>query len=120
MKINYPGDLKVIEAEFKIWKAFWSVEGSNPQKDVISSLKICDSLQTFSNIKVLFQIYATLPVTTASSERSFSCLKYLKNYLRSTMGEARLNGVAQMFINRDIKLNCEKVLKEFKIKKTSA
>ena len=36
------------------------------------------------------------------------------------MGEARLNGVAQMFINPDIKLNCEKVLKEFKIKKTSA
>ena len=67
-----PGDLRDLEAEFKRWKAMWSVENSNPPKDAISSLKICDSLQTFPNIKVLLQIYVTLPVTAASSERSFS------------------------------------------------
>jgi len=39
---------------------------------------------------VLLQIYATLPVTTATGERSFSALKYLKNYLWSMMGEERL------------------------------
>ena len=42
----------------------------------------------------------TLPVTTATGERSFSALKYFKNYLRSKMGEERLNGLAHMFINR--------------------
>jgi hAT family C-terminal dimerisation region len=42
----------------------------------------------------------TLPVTTATGERSFSALKYLKNYLRSKMGEERLNGLAHMCINR--------------------
>ena len=31
----------------------------------------------------------TLPVTTATGERSVSALKYLKNYLRSKMGEER-------------------------------
>ena len=67
-----PGDLRDLEAEFKRWKAMRSVENSNPPKDAISSLKICDSLQTFPNIKVLLQIYVTLPVTAASSERSFS------------------------------------------------
>ena len=42
----------------------------------------------------------TLPVTTATGERSFSALNYLKNYLRSKMGEERLNGLAHMCINR--------------------
>ena len=42
----------------------------------------------------------TLPVTTATGERPFSALKYLKNYLRSKMGEERLNGLTHMCINR--------------------
>ena len=42
----------------------------------------------------------TLLMTTATGERSFSVLKYLKNYLRSKMGEERLNGLAHMRINR--------------------
>ena len=33
----------------------------------------------------------TIPVTSCSSERSFSSLRRLKTYLRSTMGQARLN-----------------------------
>jgi hAT family C-terminal dimerisation region len=37
-------------------------------------------------LAVLLRIFATLPVTTATGERSFSALKYLTNYLRSTMG----------------------------------
>ena len=38
-------------------------------------------------------------MTTATGERSFSALKYIKNYLRSTVGEERLNGLAHMYIN---------------------
>ena len=58
-------------------------------------------------------ITATLPVTTATGERSFSSLKFIKNYLRSTMGEDRLNGMAHLFINRDIKLDYQSVIEEF-------
>jgi hypothetical protein len=32
-------------------------------------------------IGAVLQIFTTLPVTTATGERSFSALKYLKNYL---------------------------------------
>ena len=42
----------------------------------------------------------TLPVTNATGERSFSALKYLKNYLRSKMSEERLNGLAHMCKHR--------------------
>ena len=43
---------------------------------------------------------AIQPVTTASAERSFSNLR-LKTWLRATMGEDRLSGLALMSLNRD-------------------
>ena len=70
-------------------------------------------LGTYPAICVLLKIYATLPVTTATGERSFSTLKYLKNYLRSTMTEDRLNGLAHLYINRDVPLDYSKVIEEF-------
>ena len=54
----------------------------------------------------MLQVFGTL-VTTAIGE---SALKYIKNYLRSKMGEKRLNGLAHLFINRDIDLNRESVI----------
>ena len=44
---------------------------------------------------------AIQPVTTASAERSFSNLRRLKTWLRTTMGEDRLSGLALMSLNRD-------------------
>jgi hypothetical protein len=52
----------------------------------------------------MLQIFATLPVTTATGGKSFCALKYLKNCLRSAVIEDRLNGVAHLYINRDIEL----------------
>ena len=41
-------------------------------------------------------------MTVASAERSFSKLKLLKNYLRSTMSQERLNSLAMCTIERAI------------------
>jgi hypothetical protein len=43
-----------------------------------------------------------MPVTVASAERSFSKLKLLKNYLRSTMSQERLNGLATLCIEKGL------------------
>ena len=56
----------------------------------------------FSNILVVYRILLTVPVTVASAERSFSKLKLFKNYLRSTMSQERLNGLAMCTIERAI------------------
>ena len=44
----------------------------------------------------------TVHVTVASAERSFSKLKLLNNYLRSTMTQERLNGLATLCIEKKL------------------
>jgi hypothetical protein len=46
---------------------------------VMEILKYCDEF--FPILRILLQIFATIPVTTASPERSFSTLRHLKNYM---------------------------------------
>lgn len=41
-----------------------------------------------------------MPVTSASAERSFSKLKLIKNYLRSTISQDRLSSLALLNIER--------------------
>jgi hypothetical protein len=48
----------------------------------------------YPNVSVAYRILLSIPVTVASSEISFSKLKLLKNYLRSTMSQERLNDLA--------------------------
>jgi hypothetical protein len=60
---------------------------------------------------------AILPVSIATPERSFSCLKRMKTYLRNTTGQERLNGLASMNIHKDINVSVDEVFEEF-FKKT--
>ena len=56
----------------------------------------------YPNVSIAYRILLTIPVTVASAERSFSKLKLLKNYLRSTMLQDRLNGLAMCCIEKDV------------------
>ena len=61
----------------------------------------CDPT-SYPTVHHLFIYLATLPVTTASTERSFRALKRIKACCRSTMTENRLNGLAAAFIHKKI------------------
>jgi hypothetical protein len=54
-------------------------------------LKFIMDVDCYPNISISYRILLTAPMTVASAERSFSKLKLLKNYLRSTMSQERLN-----------------------------
>ena len=56
----------------------------------------------YPDIRVLLLVSCTLPVTSCSSERSFSTLKRIKTYSRSTCGNERLTSLALMHIHRDV------------------
>ena len=51
------------------------------------------------------RIAITLPVTVAEAERSFSKLKLIKSYLRSTMSQERLTALATISINHRVAEN---------------
>ena len=57
----------------------------------------------------------TIPVTVASAERSFSKLKLIKSYLRSTMLQERLSGLALLSIEHDLieKIDYASLMNEF-------
>lgn len=67
------------------------------------------------NIFVVYRILFTIPITVASAERSFSKLKLLKNYLRSTMSQERLNGLATLCIEKKLldDVNIEAIIDDF-------
>jgi hypothetical protein len=47
--------------------------------------------QMFKEYHKLLKLYLTIPVTTATVERTFSALNRIKNVLRSSMNQLRLN-----------------------------
>lgn len=63
---------------------------NNALKDLLNEVVDC------------IHILRTVPVTSVTSERSFSSLRRLKSYLRSTMGQKRLNNLAVMLAHREI------------------
>ena len=58
-------------------------------------------LDVFPNIDIILRIYKSMAVSNCSSQRSFSCLKQIKTYLRSSMSESRLNDIAVLSIQSD-------------------
>jgi hypothetical protein len=55
------------------------------------------------------------PISNCTIERYFSCLKRIKNYLRSTMGTEKLNNLAILNIEADLlsTLNCDDLIDAF-------
>ena len=67
------------------------------------------------NVSTALRILLTVPVTVASGERSFSKLKLIKTYMRSTMTQDRLNGLAMISIEKAVaaSLNYSDLLSAF-------
>ena len=55
----------------------------------------------FSEVDKMVRLFLTVPVTTATGERSFSTLRRIKTYLRSTMSQKRLNNTLLLNIHKE-------------------
>jgi len=71
----------------------------------------------FHELHGLGRIAITLPVSTASCERSFSALRHIKTWVRNSMTNSRLSSVALLAIEREraLSLNNEKVIDVFAV-----
>jgi hypothetical protein len=89
--------------ELKVLKEILQIEESAPI-DILNYIKRLDS---FPNTCITYRILLTIPVTVASAKRSFSKLKLIKSYLKSTMLQERLNGLAILSIEKKVLENLE-------------
>ena len=67
--------------------------------DTASVYQLLDS-DMFPTLRAIFQVALTIPVSSCSCERSFSALRRLHTWLRSTMEQDRLNDLAVIMIER--------------------
>lgn len=67
----------------------------------------------FTEVLKLIILLTVVPPTSATAERSFSCLKRIKTWLRSSMTQTRLNSVALLHAHRDQEPEIDDVLHEF-------
>ena len=70
----------------------------------------CKSI--FPEIQKLFKIYLLIPVSSATPEHSFSTLRRVKTWQRSTMMEERLRSLSLMSIEHEISQKLEDNLDE--------
>ena len=69
--------------------------------DILKILHNEDLLSSFAELANVCIHFMTLPVSVATAERSFSKLKIIKNYLRSTIAQDRLDSLAMLSIENE-------------------
>ena len=75
--------------------------------------------ESFLNVEIILRTYLTLMVSNCAGEHSFSRLKRIKNSLRTSCSQKRLNFLTIMSLNVDIlrALDLDDLIKKFANKK---
>jgi hypothetical protein len=94
--LKYDLDGLDLFSKLKVLKEILQIEKSVPI-DILNYIK---RLYSFSNVCIAYRNLLTIPIIVASTEISFSKLKLIKSYLRSTMLQEILNGLAILLIEK--------------------
>ena len=113
-------DASMLAAEVKV------ISDMLNKRKVTTSEEVLDCIQTlsiaFPNFTTFCHLILTFPVSSASAERSFSTMKRVKTYLRSSMSDNRLNNLcllsSERELSQEIMHNPDAVVTEFATMKT--
>lgn len=96
-----------------------NVENHSPM-DLLKLLRTNELHTVYPNVDIAYRMLVCTPISNCSAERSFSVLKRVKNYLRSTLAEERLNDLALLTIESDLlmSLDCNDIINNFAIQKS--
>lgn len=90
-------DIDELHTELELLYPDSSVRGSE-LAEVLEKIQRLSLLEPFKEAVRLFTLILTLPLTTASSERSFSALGRIKSHSRNKMLDTRLSSLAMISI----------------------
>ena len=111
--LTYSLDYRLLRMESTLAKRTLAKAEMETVGDVL--LELTPLRPAFSTLLKAIQIALTIAVSTAECERSFSALKRIKTYLRSTMTEQRLTDLAILAIEKELAsdLSLDAVVNEF-------
>ena len=110
--INRPE--KVIEAEIQRWLALpHSVIVTDDTKSDLENSLTAANDRFFPAVSTMHRLFGTLPVTTATAERTFSSLKRLKTYLRSTSEQERLSSLGLLACNPTVPIDEARIIDKY-------
>ena len=91
----------------------------NTAQDFLNYLLKTHLFELYPNVYIALRILLTCPVTVASAERSFSKLKLIKTFNRTSMTDSRLSSLAMLSIENDCarSLDYDNVITAFANKK---
>ena len=106
-------DLSTVQTELERWKSLWiKIPKNERPKGIVETLRQ-SSWQFYPNITTALKRFATLPVSTATVERSFSTMRRLKTYLRNRTSTERMTSLALMHIYREMNVDYNLCLQQF-------
>jgi hypothetical protein len=92
-------DKDILIAEAAIFHNLEGLELKSANQ-VVNCIHLNSLSETLPHFTEVAKTLASIPATSCSAERSFSCLRRLKTYLRSTMGQDRLSALGLLSIER--------------------
>ena len=69
----------------------------------LGMIELMNQTTLFPAVRKVILIALTLPATSCTVEKSFSTLRKVKTWLRSTMSDIRLSGLCMLSVHRDKK-----------------
>lgn len=90
-----------LKTELQLFHLRYKVKCLKDAKDVLVSMAK-EVRDLFYNVEVLVRLMLVCPASSCEAERSFSALRKLKTYLRSTMTQKRLNHVAVCYVHKTL------------------
>ncbi|XP_064101730.1 zinc finger MYM-type protein 1-like [Macrobrachium nipponense] len=103
-----------LRLELKIFYSSFPCLPQNTAATMLNLMKENNVQEILPLMLELLTIYATLPITTATVERTFSKLKLVKTKLRSLSSEERLSDLLLLAVEKDITINNSEVISIFK------
>ncbi|XP_061909659.1 zinc finger MYM-type protein 1-like isoform X1 [Entelurus aequoreus] len=104
----YGGEEEKLKTELRVFYA--SFYDTLTLKGILRTLRDNSGHDIFPALEEMMKTYATIPVSTATVERSFSKLKLVKNSLRGLCTEERLSDLLLLSTEKDVVINHNDVI----------
>jgi hypothetical protein len=108
-------DLENEIIQFKTIVKHFSEEEKLSMHSLLEALTKSKLNDSFPNVEIALKLFVSIPCSNASGERSFSVLKRVKNYQRTSLSNEKMSSLALMSIENNL-LQCmdwNSFIKEF-------